>query len=240
VPVTPPESEPPPHYLGHRDRLRGRFLTNGPDSLQDYELLELLLFPAIPRRDVKPLAKQLLESFGSFWAVINAPPEALRVRFKLSDAATVAIIAVGAAARRMARQQILDRPLLSNWQAVLDYCQGTMALEPVEQFRVLFLNKRYHLVAEEVLHRGTVDHTSVYPREVIKRALEHGASALVLVHNHPTGDPTPSRDDVAMTGRLLKAAAAVGIRIHDHLVIGRFGHVSFKDQGLLREDGEIG
>ncbi|UEM23569.1 DNA repair protein RadC [Skermanella mucosa] len=223
-----------PDHLGHRDRLRTRFLTAGADALQDYELLELLLFAALPRRDVKPLAKSLLRAFGGLWGVLNAPPEALRRQFpKLTDGTIAALTVVGAAALRMTRQEIMDKPVLSTWQRLLDYCQGTMANLPTEQFRLLFLDRKNVLIADEVQQRGTVDHTPVYPREVVKRALELGASAIILVHNHPSGDPTPSRADIEMTKEIARAAAALGMQIHDHLVIGKGKHSSFKAMGLL-------
>jgi len=222
-----------PHHLGHRDRLRQRYLTSGPDSLQDYELLELLLFSAIPRRDVKPLAKQLLKSFGSLWGVVNAPPDQLRKSFNLTDGSIVALTVVGAAALRMARQQIINRPVLGNWQALLDYCQGVMVNQTTEQFRLLFLDRKNQLIADEVQQRGTIDHTPVYPREIVRRALDLGACAVILVHNHPSGDPSPSRADITMTNEIKRAAEAMGIAIHDHLIIGHGRHVSFKAQGLL-------
>lgn len=228
-----PEAEDAPHYHGHRDRLRQRFLTNGPDSFQDYELLELLLFTVIPRQDVKPLAKELLKAFGSLWSVVHAPPERLRRVRNFSDANIVAITIVGAAALRMTRQEVMNRPLLNSWQRLIDYCQGAMADEPNELFRLLFLDKRNVLIADEVQQRGTVDHTPVYPREVVKRALELGATALILVHNHPSGDPAPSRADIAMTREVIRVAAALGVTVHDHIVIGKGTYASFKTLGLL-------
>ncbi|WP_252181348.1 DNA repair protein RadC [Azospirillum sp. B4] len=227
------EKEPPPHYHGHRDRLRARFLNQGPEALQDYELVELLLFQAIPRRDVKPLAKELLARFGSFWALVSAPVPVLRDEFKLSDAAIGAIKVVAAAALRMAKRELLDRPVLSSWQKLLDYCQGTLAHEQVEQFHVLFLDGRHALLRDEVQQRGTVNQTAAYPREVLKRALELGASGVILVHNHPSGDPSPSRADIQMTKAVVDAAKALEITVHDHLVIGRGRHFSFRAQGLL-------
>lgn len=223
-----------PHYHGHRDRLRQRFLTSGADALQDYELLELLLFQAIPRRDVKPLAKELLAAFGGLWAVTQAPAEALRNRFNFSDPTIAHIRVVGAIGLRMARQQVMEQPILSSWQKLLDYCAGAMAHEPVEQFRLLFLDRKNTLIADEVQQRGTIDHTPVYPREVVRRALELGASAVILVHNHPSGDPTPSRADVEMTKQIVTAATALGVVIHDHVIIGKGGkYVSFKNAGLM-------
>ncbi|EWY42012.1 hypothetical protein N825_18920 [Skermanella stibiiresistens SB22] len=221
-------------HLGHRDRVRARFLTAGAEAMHDYELLELLLFAAIPRRDVKPLAKRLLRAFGGLWGVLTATPDALRQKEpKLSDGTVVALTIVGAAALRMTRQEIIDKPVLSTWQRLLDYCHGAMSNLPTEQFRLLFLDRKNALIADEVQQRGTVDHTPVYPREVIKRALEVGASSIILVHNHPSGDPTPSRADIEMTKEIGKAAAAMGITLHDHLVIGKGKHASFKAMGIL-------
>jgi DNA repair protein RadC len=222
------------HFHGHRERLRTRFLTNGADSLHDYEVLELLLFAALPRRDVKPLAKDLLKAFGDLWSVVHAPPDEMRRKFpKLTDNTIAAITIVGAAALRMTRQQILDKPVLSSWQRLIDYCEGAMSNERTEQFRLLFLDRKNVLIADEVQQRGTVDHTPVYPREVVKRALELGACAIILVHNHPSGDPTPSRADIDMTKEIAKAAGALGVVVHDHLIIGKGRHASFKTMGLL-------
>lgn len=224
---------PTPHHMGHRERLRGRFLEHGAEPLADYELLELLLFPVIPRQDVKPLAKALLAHFGDLWAVVQAEPQALRQHFAMSDARIAAIRIVGAAALRMTQQRLLQRPVLSSWSALIDYCTGAMVEEKTERFRLLFLDRKNVLIADEVQQRGTVDHTPVYPREVVKRALELNASALILVHNHPSGDPTPSKADIEMTKRIVDAAETVGITVHDHLVIGRKRHTSFKTLGLL-------
>ncbi|WP_207476316.1 RadC family protein [Arenibaculum pallidiluteum] len=221
-----------PHYHGHRDRLRDRFEAGGPEALQDYELLELVLFQAIPRRDVKPLAKDLLGQLGSLWAVATAAPARL-VELGVPRNAAVALSAIGAVALRMSRQQLLGRPVIGSWQQLLDYCQGAMALEPVEQFRLLYLDRRNRLIADEVQQRGTVDHAPVYPREVVKRALELGASALILVHNHPSGDPTPSRADIDMTREVAKAAGILGVTVHDHVIVGRGSHASFRALGLL-------
>ncbi|MBI1206044.1 MAG: DNA repair protein RadC [Azospirillum sp.] len=223
----------PPHHEGHRERLRRRFLTSGPDSLADYEVVELLLFAAVPRRDVKPLAKQLIQTFGGLWGVVNAPAERLRASFNFSDATIVALTVVGAAALRMARQAVLNQPVLGHWQALLDYCQGAMAHLTNEQFRLLFLDRKNQLIADEVQQRGTVDHTPVYPREVVRRALELGASAVILVHNHPSGDPTPSREDITMTNEVARAGTAMGVRVHDHVIIGKGRFTSFKAMGLL-------
>jgi len=227
-----------PHYHGHRERLRARFLSGGPDALQDYELLELVLFAVNPQRDVKPLAKELIRSFGSLWNVVNAPPEKLRP-IKVdgvsmsSDRAIAAVRVVGAAALRAMRQEVLKRPVLGSWQALLDYVSAAMAHETNEQFRLLFLDRKNALIADEVQQRGTVDHTPVYPREVVKRALDLGATALILVHNHPSGDPAPSRADIDMTKAIVRAADAVGVVVHDHIVVGKGKHASFKALGLL-------
>ncbi len=217
-----------PLYLGHRDRLRQRFNTAGQDSLADYELLELLLFRAIPRRDVKPLAKILIARFGSFAEVLAARPERLREIPGLSTGAITELKIVEAAARRLTRGAIKARQTLASWTEVLDYCRATMAFAEQEEFRVLFLDKRNVLITDEVQGRGTVDHTPVYPREVIRRALELSATALVLVHNHPSGDPTPSTTDIRMTHEIIAIAKPLGIAIHDHLIVGRNGHSSLR------------
>lgn len=222
-----------PHYVGHRDRLRARFMQGGADALPDYELMELLLFRAIPRRDVKPLAKAIIERFGSFAAAISAPEPRLREISGLGDAAITEMKIVEASAQRLAQGRILNQPAISSWDALLEYCQTSMAHRDTEQFRILFLDRKNTLIADEVQQKGTVDHTPVYPREVVKRALELGSSALILVHNHPSGDPTPSDADIAMTREIAKAGETLGIQIHDHLVIGLGKHVSFRSQGLL-------
>jgi DNA repair protein RadC len=227
------ESQERPHYHGHRDRLRQRFLTQGEAALDDYELLELLLFSAIPRRDVKPLAKDLLKGCNGLWGVVNAPEQLLRNRYGLGDVAIASIRIIGAVSLRMARQEIVGKKVLGSWQKVLDYCSAAMAHEPLEQFRILFLDRKNTLIADEVQQRGTVDHTPVYPREVVKRALELHASAIILVHNHPSGDPAPSRADIDMTRQIVQAAGALGVTVHDHIVIGKGKHVSFKSAGLL-------
>ena len=221
-----------PHYLGHRQRLRERFLNGGRDALPDYELLELLLFMAIPRIDTKPLAKSLIDEFGSFADAIAAPIEQLR-KAGVQDGTIAALKVVEAAALRLAKAKVIGKPALSSWEALLDYCAMVMARSQTEEFRVLFLDRKNVLIADEVQNKGTVDHTPVYPREVLKRALELGASALILVHNHPSGDPTPSRGDILMTREITAAAKALKIEVHDHLVIGRGKHASFKALGLL-------
>jgi DNA repair protein RadC len=222
-----------PHYRGHRQRLRERFVAGGADALPDYELLELLLFFSIPQRDTKPLAKALIARFGSFADVIAAAPDRLAETDGVKDATVAALKIVEAAALRLAKARVIGRPVLGSWQALLDYCAAIMARAQTEEFRVLYLDRKNALVADEVHQRGTVDHTPVYPREVVKRALELGASAIILVHNHPSGDPTPSRTDIAMTREIAAAAKALKIEVHDHLVIGRGKHASFKALGLL-------
>lgn len=222
-----------PHYVGHRQRLRDRFITGGPDALPDYELLELLLFLAIPQRDTKPLAKALIAKFGTFADVIAAPVERLVEVDGVKESTVAALKTVEAAALRLAKARVIGRPALSSWEALLDYCAAAMARAQTEEFRILFLDRKNILLADEVHQRGTVDHTPVYPREVVKRALELGASAIILVHNHPSGDPTPSRSDITMTREIAAAAKALKIEVHDHLVIGRGKHASFKALGLL-------
>lgn len=218
---------------GHRERLRARFLKGGAEAMPDYELLELALFAAIPRRDTKPLAKALLKRFGSFAEVIAAPRERLLEIPGVGESVANHLKIVEAAAQRLAKTKVMGRPALSSWAALLDYCTAAMARSEKEEFRVLFLDRKNHLIANEVQNRGTVDHTPVYPREIVKRALELGASSIILVHNHPSGDPTPSKADIAMTREVTGAAKALGIALHDHLVIGRGGHSSFKSLGLL-------
>lgn len=222
-----------PHYTGHRERLRERFREGGADALPDYELLELLLFRAIPRRDVKPLAKDIIARFGSFAEALNAPAERLAEIPGLGEAAITEIRIVQAAALRLARGKVLKRPLLSSWGEVLEYCRAAMAFQANEQFRVLFLDKRNRLIADEVQQKGTVDHAPVYVREVVKRALELSASAIVLVHNHPSGDPTPSRADIETTRDIVEAGSKLGVIVHDHIIIGKDGHLSFRAAGLI-------
>lgn len=223
-----------PSYLAdHRARLRERFLTGGAEAMPDYEMLELILFRAIPRQDVKPLARRLIETFGDFNRVLSAPPPRLMAVEGVGPAVVTELKIVEAAAQRMARARILHRPVLSSWQALLDYCHTAMAHREIEQFRVLYLDRKNVLVADEEQGRGTVDHVPVYPREIIRRALELNASALILVHNHPSGDPTPSDSDIAMTARIAQAADSMGITIHDHLIIGKSRELSFRARGLL-------
>jgi DNA repair protein RadC len=222
-----------PHYLGHRERLRARFREAGPDALADYELLELILFRALPRRDVKPLAKALLDHFGSFAEVLAASPARLAEVEGMGEVVATDFKIIEAAAQRLARSRVRDRPVLSSWSAVIEYCRAAMAFAEQEQFRVLFLDKRNQLIADELQEKGTVDHTPVYPREVVKRALELSATAVILVHNHPSGDLTPSRDDIQMTRQIVEVARPLGIEVHDHIIVGKAGHASLKGLRLI-------
>ncbi|MBI1262781.1 MAG: DNA repair protein RadC [Rhizobiales bacterium] len=221
-----------PHYAGHRERLRARFL-NAPDALPDYELLELLLFRAVPRRDVKPLAKSLIAHFGGFSEVLNAEPARLKEVDGVSDGIITEFRIAREAGLRLARANVMRKEVLGSWDALLAYCAASMAHNTTEQFRILFLDRKNVLIADEIQQKGTVDHTPVYPREVVKRALELNASALILVHNHPSGDPTPSQADVEMTQRIAETAKPLGITLHDHLIIGKGRHTSFKSVGLI-------
>jgi DNA repair protein RadC len=234
-PVPPPAKgkDAPPHYAGHRDRLRERAVAGGLPALPDYEVLELLLFRSIPRGDVKPLAKQLLARFGSLGGVLGAAPEDLRTVTGVGEAAALDLKLLHEATLRAAREQVTRRPVISSWAALLAYVKTALAHEAREQFRVLFLDKKNQLIADEVMNRGTVDHAPVYPREVVRRALEFSASAVILVHNHPSGDPTPSSADVDMTRQIVEAARPLRIAVHDHLVVGRDGVASFKALGLM-------
>jgi DNA repair protein RadC len=225
--------KPDPHFHNHRSRLRARFLSAGPGSLADYEMLELVLFRAIPRRDVKPLAKKLLDQFGDFNGAISAPVSRLQELSGLGQAAICELKVIEAAAHRLARARVLNRPALSSWAKLMEYCKTTMAHREVEQFRVLFLDRKNILIADEEQGKGTVDHVPVYPREVVKRALELNASAIILVHNHPSGDPTPSEADIDMTRQVEMAARTVGVVLHDHVVIGKQSDASFRALALL-------
>jgi DNA repair protein RadC len=222
-----------PHYLGHRERLRTRFREAGADAVTDYELLELVLFRAIPQRDIKPLAKDLIAKFGSFAEVLAAPRQRLSEIKGIGEAAITDLKIVHAAASRLARGQVKKRTVLSSWSSVLDYCRTAMAFAEKEQFRVLFLDKRNQLITDELQQTGTVDHTPVYPREVVKRALEVSATAIILVHNHPSGDPTPSRADIQMTQSIIEIAKPLGISVHDHIIVGKEGHASLKGLKLI-------
>ncbi|MFA7434654.1 MAG: DNA repair protein RadC [Gemmobacter sp.] len=228
-----PEGRLPSYIQDHRSRLRQRFDEGGAAAMPDYELLELVLFRAIPRQDVKPLARALLDIFGDFAGVLAAPPARL-VRVAGAGPAVVRELKiVEAAAHRLARARVMGRPVISSWDALVDYCRTAMAHRETEQFRVLYLDRRNVLIADEEQARGTVDHVPVYPREVVKRALELNASALILVHNHPSGDPTPSEADISMTMRVRDAAGALDIVLHDHLIAGRGGVLSFRSEGYL-------
>lgn len=224
---------PVPLHSGHRARLRERFTKGGADAMPDYELLELVLFRAIPRRDTKELAKRLIARFGSFAEVVNAPESRLKEVSEVGDAVVGELKLIRAAALRLMRSEIMERAVLASWTQVLDYVRAAQGYESREMFRILFLDKKNRLIADEVQGTGTVDHTPVYVREVVKRALELAASALVLVHNHPSGDPTPSRADIDMTKQIVEAARPLGVVVHDHIIVGRNGHASFKALRLI-------
>ncbi|WP_309664901.1 DNA repair protein RadC [Tabrizicola sp.] len=223
----------PSYIADHRKRLRDRFIDGGAQAMPDYEMLELVLFRAIPRQDVKPLARLLLDSFGDFNRVITASPARLLTVKGVGEAVVLELKIVEAAAQRMMRARIMHRPVLSSWDALLDHCHTTMAHRETEQFRILFLDRKNVLIADEEQARGTVDHVPVYPREVVKRALELNASAIILVHNHPSGDPTPSDADLAMTHQINEACQALGLTLHDHLIIGKSRELSFRSAGYL-------
>jgi DNA repair protein RadC len=223
----------PSYIADHRSRLRDRFLDGGAAAMPDYELLELVLFRAIPRQDVKPLARLLLDTFGDFNRVISASPARLQLVKGAGPAVVLELKLVEAAAQRMMRSRVLQKPVLSSWDALLDYCHTAMAHRETEQFRVLYLDRKNVLIADEEQARGTVDHVPVYPREIVKRALELNASALILVHNHPSGDPTPSDADLSMTGQVQDACQALGLTLHDHLIIGKSRELSFRAKGYL-------
>ncbi len=218
---------------GHRARLRGRFREAGADALADYELLELLLFRSIPRRDTKPIAKRLIARFGSFGAVLAASAAQLCEVEGIGPEVALDLKAVLAAAQRLTRGRVLGKQVLSSWTEVLDYCRATMAFAEREQFRILFLDKKNALIADELQQTGTVDHTPVYPREIVKRALELSSTAIILVHNHPSGDPTPSRADIQMTKQIVDIAKPLGISVHDHIIVGRDGHASLRGLQLI-------
>ena len=228
-----PESRLPSYIADHRQRLRTRFREGGADALPDYELLELVLFRAIARKDVKPLARALLDKFGDFNRVVAAPVDRLREIKGVGEAVVTELKIIEASAHRLARSKVLKRHVISSWDAVLDYCHTTMAHRETEQFRVLFLDRKNTLITDEAQAKGTVDHVPVYPREVAKRALELNASALILVHNHPSGDPTPSEADLDVTAQIQAACDALGLTLHDHLIIGKSTELSFRSQGYL-------
>jgi DNA repair protein RadC len=228
-----PQARLPSYIRDHRQRLRDRFLDGGAQAIPDYELLELVLFRAIPRRDVKPLVRLLLDTFGDFNRVVSAPRQRLAAVAGVGDAVVLELKIVEAASHRLARSRIMRSHVISSWDAIVDYCHTTMAHRETEQFRILFLDRKNVLIADEEQARGTVDHVPVYPREVVKRALELNASALILVHNHPSGDPTPSDSDISMTAQINTAAQALGIVVHDHLIIGKSTELSFRAAGYL-------
>lgn len=233
--ATPPagEGEVRPHYWGHRERLRQRFLSGGHEAMPEYELLELLLFNAIERVDVKPLAKQLLATFGDLSGVVAAGEHRLMQVLGTTQKVHFQLRLVEAVAHRMARARVMERCAIASWEALMTYCRTVMAHRETEQFRILFLDRKNVLIADEAQAKGTVDHVPVYPREVAKRALELNASAIILVHNHPSGDPTPSEADVAMTEQVEMACQAIGVVVHDHVVIGKGAEASFRSLGLL-------
>lgn len=229
----PPKGGPPMSEAGHRARLRARLISAGAGALADHELIEMVLFLALPRRDTKPVARALVSRFGSFASAISAPPHDLLEVEGLGEAGVAALKTVQAAAQRLAKAEVLYRPVLSNWDRLMEYLQAVLSREKVEQFRILFLDNRNRLLADEPQARGTVNHTPVYPREVVKRALELHATAIIVVHNHPSGDPAPSDDDIAMTKEIKRAAAALSIVLHDHVIVGNGQWMSFRRVGLL-------
>ncbi len=233
VPAPPASGKQPSYIADHRQRLRARFMQGGAAAIPDYELLELVLFRAIPRRDVKPLARALMDRFGDFNRVITAPEPRLRDISGVGDAVIVELKVIEAAAHRMARSRVMRQHVLSGWDALLDYCHTTMAHRETEQFRVIYLDRKNVVIGDEEQGKGTVDHVPVYPREVAKRALELNASALILVHNHPSGDPTPSQADIDMTQQIFAACSALGMTLHDHLIIGKSRELSFRSEGYL-------
>ena len=233
MPKTADKRGEKPHYAGHRERLRQRFMRAGGEALADYELLELVLFRAIPRRDCKPLAKELIARFGSFAEVISAPAKLLGEVPGVGRAVIAELKIVRAAALRLSGEQARRKTVFHGWSDLLDYCRAAMAYAEKEQFRILFLDRKNRLIADEVQQTGTIDHTPVYPREVVKRALELSAASIILAHNHPSGDPTPSRADIAMTRQIIEAAKPLGISVHDHVIIARDGHASMRGLNLI-------
>ena len=227
------EEEDKPHYHGHRARLRARFLEAGPDALADYEMLELVLFRSIPRKDVKPLAKTLIERFDGFAGVLGQPVERLKEVDGVSDAVALDLKLVHASAGFLTRDRVMGRSVLTSWSAMVNHLRTHIADLPVEEVRVLFLDKRNRLIADEAMGRGTVDEAPVYVREIARRALSHGATALVLAHNHPSGDPMPSTSDITMTNEVVEAVRPLGIVVHDHVIIGKERVASFRQLELL-------
>jgi DNA repair protein RadC len=235
-PLVPQPLGPPQSAVGaegHRARLRQRLLTSGPDALADHEMLEMMLFIALPRRDTKPIAKELLARFGTFGRVISAPEHELRSVDGVGEAGAAAIKLVQAAALRMMRNDLIGQPVLAVWDDLITYLTAAMQHEPVEQFRILFMDGRNRLLADEIQTRGTINHAPAYPREVVRRCLELRATAVVLAHNHPSGDPTASREDVALTRDIIRVAEGMGIAIHDHIIIGRGKWLSFRSERLI-------
>ncbi len=228
-----PTGRLPSYIKDHRKRLRERFMSGGSGAMPDYELLELVLFRSIPRQDVKPLARLLMDTFGDFNRVLTAPEERLRQINGVGETVITDLKILEACAHRMARARVMQRHVISGWDALLDYCHTTMAHREIEQFRVFYLDRKNVMIADEEQAKGTVDHVPVYPREVAKRALELNASALILVHNHPSGDPTPSQSDIDMTNRIQNACTALGLTLHDHLIIGKSTELSFRSEGYL-------
>ena len=228
-----PKDDKQAHYHGHRDRLRARYRDHGDTALADYEILELLLFRFIPRRDTKPIAKALIERFGNLASVLGAPPALLQEVDGVGETVALDLKLIATVGHRMLKSELHGKLVLSSWSSVIDYCHAAMAYESREQFRILFLDKRNALIADEVQGQGTVDHTPVYPREVVRRALELSATATILVHNHPSGDPTPSRADSDMTKTIIETARPMGITVHDHIIIGKEGHISLKGLRLI-------
>ena len=224
---------PAPHFHGHRQRLRERLLAAGAENLPDYELMEVLLFAGNPRGDTKPLAKELIEQFGGFAAALSADPGELLQVPGLGVGGVAALKSVREAALRLMKAELSERPVIGSWDRLIDYCRAHIAYGKVEEFHLLFLDRKNALIAHEQQQRGTVDHTPVYTREVVKRALELGASALILVHNHPSGDPTPSKADIAVTKDIVAAGKPLGVTVHDHVIIGGGRHTSLRDMGLL-------
>ena len=234
--VVPVEKGRLPSYMrDHRKRLRTRFVEGGAAAIPDYEMLELVLFRALPRQDVKPLARLLIDTFGDFNRVISADIKDLQSVSGVGESVAVELKIVEAAAHRLSRAKVMQRHVVSSWDALLDYCHTTMAHRSTEQFRILFLDTKNVIIADEEQSKGTIDHVPVYPREVVKRALELNAAALILVHNHPSGDPTPSQADIQMTSQIDNAAKALGLTVHDHLIIGKSCELSFRATGLLTD-----
>jgi len=229
----PTSKKPKPHYHDHRDRLRDKFARRGADAFDDYELLELILFQALPRIDTKPIAKLLLAKFGTLAEVVAAPVEKLTTVKGIGPSAAMHLKLLQQVSIRIGKSSVINRPVLSSWNALLDYCRAAMQFEGREQFRVLFLDRKNRLLADEVMGRGTVDRAPVYPREIVRRALVHEATAIILVHNHPSGDPTPSRQDITLTQSIIETAKAIDVVVHDHLIVGREDVASFKMLGLM-------